>query len=147
MSESKKIYPYDDDFMTFDESTKKYYLTENAIYQAVPGYESLIIQNNGNSSVLIKSITRRVSALVYNHIHKFSTNNDRQDMLIAKIPSLRKIIYEALLNQAVYMIAIGDASTSLKEGDRRLALDTVTEDILNTTVPELGVPITYCGMM
>jgi hypothetical protein len=62
------------------------------------------------------------------------------------VPSLRALIYEALLNQAEYLLMVGDPTRTFDRDKRDMAIDVNTANILNTTVPELGVPIIYSGV-
>ena len=84
--------------------------------------------------------------MIYDYLHDFSMDNDRQDALIASIPSLRAIIQKAMLQQAIYILKEGNLSLSVDEDKRRKAIDYSAIKILNTTVKELGAPITYAGV-
>lgn len=138
-------YPYNDSNMIFDSAKGRYILTENALIQNGVNIRSRLIQGAAGAETIIARILDYSSMMIYNYIHQFSFDNNRQDERIATIPSLRKIIYEAMLNQTEYLLLNGDFSRSADEAKRKLAIDDAAKQILNRVVPELGVPITYSG--
>ena len=139
-------YPYSDDYMKFDELSNKYVLTEAALIANGINIRSRLSHNKmENSTSVINRVLKRVSELIYNYIHSFNNDNKTQDELIAHIPSLRNIIYNAMLNQAEYFLYKGDLSRSADRTLRMLAIDETAKEYLNTIVNEIGVPITYAG--
>lgn len=139
-------YPYSDDNMKFDVLEQKYVLTEHALINNGIDIRTRLSHNKmANATLVINRILKRVSEIIYNYIHTFNNDNKTQDELIAHIPSLRNIIYNAMLNQAEYFLYKGDLSRSADRNLRMLAIDETAKEYLNTTVQEIGVPITYAG--
>lgn len=139
-------YPYNDNLMIFDEQSGRYVLTEFALENNGTYLRQRLSYNKTiNASGVINRVLSRVSEMIYGYLHSFNNENNTQDELIAKIPSLRKMIYNAMLCQAEYYIARGDLSRSPDVNLRKLAIDVSAREMLNKTVPELGVPITFAG--
>lgn len=138
--------PHSDDLMTFDEITGHYVLTEQALLENGTDIRKRLEQNRTvNATAVINRTLRRVSDMIYNYVHKFNHDNKQQDLWIATIPSLREIIYRAMLEQTEYFLMNGDLSRSVEREKREFAIDYSAQETLNTAVPELGVPITYQG--
>lgn len=138
--------PHSDDLMTFDEITGHYVLTEQALLENGTDIRKRLEQNRTvNATAVINRTLRRVSDMIYNYVHKFNHDNKQQDLWIATIPSLREIIYRAMLEQTEYFLMNGDLSRSVERDKREIAIDYSAQETLNTAVPELGVPITYQG--
>lgn len=132
--------------MKYDEMSGRYVLTEHALQSNGTNLRARLTYNKTvDASTVINRLLRRVSEMIYNYIHSFNHDNKTQDRLIACIPSLRNIIYNAMLNQAEYFIMKGDLSRAASKEERLLAIDATAKEYLNTTVAELGIPITYAG--
>jgi hypothetical protein len=139
-------YPYNDTLMTYNELTGRYVLTEFALTSNGTYLRQRLSYNKTiDATGVINRVLFRVSEMIYGYIHTFNNENKTQDELIAKVPSLRNIIYQAMLCQAEYYIARGDLSRSPDANLRKLAIDVSAKEILNSTVQELGVPITFAG--
>ena len=145
MSENVNItYPFNDDNMVFRDG--RYYLTENALnnnginlrkrLESVPGTNAVAVINR-----LVTIATNQI----YNYIHSFNSDNNAQDAIIANTPSMRDIIYRALIAQIEYLLLKGDLTRSTDIKDRQIAIDESAKAELNRVIPELGVPITYAG--
>ena len=78
-------------------------------------------------------------------IHKHSNNNDLQDYVISHTEKGRKIIKEAMEQQLIYYLAVGDLSKSTDEKKRALAIDMVAQETLMQTIPEIRTSICYTG--
>lgn len=140
------IQPYSDDMLSYDTLRGRYMLTETALEMNGTDLRTrLEFNRTANAVSIINRVLSRVSEMIYNYIHSFNHDNRRQDELIAHIPSLRSIIYYAMLNQAEYFILNGDLSRSPEPDKRALAIDPTAKEYLNTIIPEIGVPITYSG--
>lgn len=138
--------PYSDDLMIFDEISRHYILTEDALkINGIQLRERLMRRRGIDASAIINRVLRRASDMIYNYLHRFNNDNNRQDEMIANYPSCRRIIYQAMLDQVEYILINGDLSRSAEEDKRRLAIDENAKEILNTYVPELGVALTYAG--
>ena len=146
--ESYMIFPYTDDLMRFDETRNRYFLTEFALVMNGTDLRTRLTFNRTlDPTTVINRVLSRVSEMIYNYIHSFNSDNRRQDELIAKLPSLRSIIYNAMINQAEYFIMNGDFSRSAEPDKRMLAIDATAKEYLNTVISEIGVPITYAGVL
>lgn len=136
-------YPYSDEYMTFDKLSGHYILTEAA--QVAYGTDiraRLSYNRTADPGSVIRRHLLRVSEVIYNYLHKFSADNQSQDELIACVPSLRSVIFHAMINQSEYMLMNGDWSRSADVARRPFAVDETAKEYLDTVVPELGVPIT-----
>ena len=137
---------YSDDYMIFEELTGRYVLTEQALLANGTNIRARLERNRTvNATLVINRILHRVSDMIYNYIHRFNSDNKQQDLWIASLESLRGIIYKAMLEQAEYFLMNGDLSRSVERDKREVAIDYSAQETLNTTVTELGVPITYQG--
>jgi hypothetical protein len=146
--ETKKAvsYPYSDELMRWDEGDKRYYLTEQALIESGTDVCAMLAANDAvNADFIINRVLKHTTTQIYNYIHKQSTNNTRQDAWIEKVPSLRAIIYDALLLQAEHLLSVGDPTRTLERDKREMGVDVNAIEKLNTTVAELGVPVTYSG--
>lgn len=138
--------PYDDDDMTFDEERGQYILTEHALMsRGIDLRAELAETATVTPESCIKTVTYLASDMIYGYLHGFSSDNNRQDYFIAKLVSLRKIIFEAMLYQAIYIRSVGNLFLSTDEKDRRAAIDETAKMWLAKTVPELGTSILYSG--
>lgn len=143
---AKPIYPYDDEYMIFDKKSGRYILTEKCVLDKIGiDLSGRINERNAiNPTALIQSYLKRTSNMVYNYIHQH--NDSRiQDLLIAKIPSLRRIIQEALEDQFLYVATVGDVSRSTDKDRRAMSIDENCKADLLQDVPELGTTILYTG--
>lgn len=141
--------PYSDDYLFYDEITGHYVLTEKALIEKVGlnlrarmGDRSLI-----TPEIAIKSFNTTVSDMIYQFIHEHNVDNARQDMLIATVPELRRIIQRAMELQAVYVSVQGNLYLSTKPEERAVAIDYLAKSMLGTAVPCLGVSILYSGVL
>lgn len=140
------MHPYSTEYMTFDEVTCRYVLTEAALEANGTQLRKRLTRNRAtNATAVINRLLRRVSDIIYNYIHEFNADNKRQDEWIAKLPSGRRIIEQAMLEQCEYMLMNGDLSRSVELDKRRAAIDMSAKMTLDTVIPELGIPITYTG--
>lgn len=134
--------PYNDERMIYEDG--RYILTEAALVENGTDLRSRL-QNNLRPELVINRLLRHISAMIYNFIHSYSTENEMQDALIATVPALRPIIFAALLNQAEYVLMNGDLTRSVDRDKRAIAIDENARLALDTTVPELGCSILWAG--
>lgn len=133
-------YPFNDDYMVFDKDEMRYILTPTYVSEKL-GIDLVgeINERNGiNPQIIAQNFLNRVSAIIYGYIHAHGINTAFQDYFIATIPSLRKIILNAMSYQFVYMKLKGDLTTSTELDKRRIAIDELAIQELNKTVPELN---------
>lgn len=141
-------YPFDDELMRFDITTNQYVLTEKALLRRGIDLRSRLAQRKAvTPEDVINGLLTTTSDMIYAYIHDCNVDNARQDYMIAKIPSMRQIIYKAMLYQASYILTVGNLSLSADREKRAMAIDPTAIKILNTTIPELGVPITFAGVL
>lgn len=135
-----------DSLMRYDALKGRFILTEEALIANGSDIRSRLQFNRSiDASAIISRHVERVSQVIYNHIHKYSFENDRQDELIHELESLQNILYEAMLCQSEYMLINGDLSRSVEAEKRAFAVDENAAALLEKNVPELGMSITYCG--
>ena len=141
------IQPYSDELMIWDDITNQYKLTEKALIMRGLDIRGKLARNKANSpEYVLNGFIDTVSEMIYNYLHQFSANNQAQDRIISGLASLRPILYRALLQQAIYMRRNGQLDINPDENLRKNAISPQSIQTLNTTVPELGVPITYTGV-
>ena len=142
----KTIEPYSDELLKYDESTKKYYLTEQAlIREGLPLRDRLAEDSAPSAEYVINGFLKRVTGVIYAYLHNYNADNEKQDYLISHLPSARTMIYNALINQAIYMYHNGDLTLSKDRADKEAAYDTVALSELNRTLPEIQCSILYTG--
>lgn len=141
--------PYSDDYLFYDKITGHYILTEKALIERVGlnlrarmGDRSVI-----TPEIAIKSFNTTVSDMIYQFIHEHNIDNTAQDMLIATVPELRRIIQRAMELQAVYVSVQGNLYLSTKPEERAVAIDYLAQSTLGTVVPCLGISILYTGVL
>jgi hypothetical protein len=146
MNDIKLIEPYSDDLMRWDEVNKRYYITEAALVANGTNLRAKLTANRAaDANAIINRILKQATVMIYGYIHGFNTNNEAQDNIIARVPSMRGIMYNALLFQAEYIAQRGILTRSLNAETRKLGVDESAKDELNRVIDELGIPITYAG--
>lgn len=140
-------YPYNDEYMTFDESTQRYILTAKYAYERLGiDLESSVKQRGGvNAQILVNHFLEEVSDDIYGYIHKYNINTAKQDMLIACIPSLRGIIQKAMGQQLLYSRLNGLLGYAVEKEKRENRISEKAIDTLNQIIPEIGISILYTG--
>lgn len=136
-------YPYSDRYMTFDEVSHRYILTVEDVFENL----SINLSERINSENVRKRLLKHISNQIYNFIHSHNTNNDWQDYVIAKTESGRKIIKEAMEEQLIYFLTVGDLSRSLDKEERSIVIDEMAKECLLRTIPEIGTTILYTGRL
>lgn len=124
--------PYSDDYMTFDELTGHYVLTEKAIVEKCAIDLRARFSNNQtiNADIVINKLCRTTSDQIYEFIHQYSIHNNRQDFLIATVPRLRATIQRAMEYQLEYILGNGDIFMSLDGADSGKEIHKQSKDIL-----------------
>lgn len=147
MPDENITYPYDDDFMTFDQTVQQYVITEKALLsRGVDLRARLSATGTVTPEGVIENVVRLASDMIYGYIHAHSADNMLQDRIIAKCPSLRLIILNAMLYQAVYISFNGNLLLSTDQSKREKALDETAKQWLERTAPEIGTSILYLGV-
>lgn len=141
------IQPYSTELMRFDEERNMYFLTEKALVQrGIDLRTRLAMTQCPSPEYVINGLLETVSEMIYNYIHSFASDDAYQDKIINHIEQARGVVYRALLQQAVYMLKVGNLSLSVDDNVRRKSIDENAKVTLNTTIVELGRPITYTGV-
>ena len=136
-------YPYSDDYMTYDYNTHRYVLTlKNVVENLGIDLESRMTTPNS-----IPSLLNRVSLRIYSFIHSHNTDNAYQDLIIAKTEDGRRIIKEAMEEQLIYLLTVGDLSRSTNETERKMSIDSTAIELLLQPIREIGCTILYCGRL
>lgn len=142
MNENTILYPYSDDYMIFDEEKKRYILTEKDIMDKFGINLTTRLKNNA----MIKPTLNQISLMIYNFIHQHNLDNKRQDYIIAKTKDGRRIIMEAMEQQLLYFLAVGDLSKTPDESKRKYWIDEMAKEILAQDICEIGASILYTGV-
>ncbi len=137
-------YPFSDQDLIYDLKSHKYVLTQSCVLNEL-GVD-LNVKYKGKSGT-VPILLKRISDIVYAHIHKHNVNTQMQDFIIAKTKSGREIIKEAMLNQLLYVLMIGDLTMSTDKAKREIAIDFTTEETLLKIIPEIGTTILYTGSL
>ena len=142
-------YPYSDDNMTFNETLNQYLLTENALRTFGVNLRARLSATSAVSQEQqITYIMYRISNIIYGFIHEHNNNTELQDYYLAHVPSLRQILFKAMLAQALYMFNVGALDDSTDEKLRTMTITNEAIRELNKSVPELRLPtILYSGRL
>ena len=140
-------YPYSDEYMIFDEETNRYILTPKYVLDKIGvDMEGALNERNAvNPQIMAQRFLTEVSDDIYEFIHNHNMDNAKQDCLIAKCPSLRKIIQKAMDQQFVYSRLNGLLGYSSERDVQAQRICPKAQDTLLQTVPELGFSILYTG--
>lgn len=135
-------YPYDDLYMRYDRRTHRYVLTLQYLTDVAGIDVERRTQHNVQNQNVLKAALDRISNLIYGYLAK---HNDAQTLkyIIAKCPSARQIIMDAMGAQAAYVFTVGDLTLSAKPDERAAWLDMSAENTLNgVEVEETGRVLT-----
>lgn len=141
-----RITPYSDDNLTWDAEWHRYTITEAGLRAHAVNIRPMLEAGLAEDTSLdIIEFCKIVSDLIYNHIHKHSIHNARQDHWIATSSQARQIIERAMARQSQYMVAKGNLSQSLDASLREMDIDKSAAAVLDTVIPEIGVALTFAG--
>lgn len=137
--------PYTDGYLYYDENSNQYVLTQKAVLDAY-GIDLAAEAVNPDNLTSVRAILKRVTTVVYAYIHSYNTANYTQNCMIAYTQEGRKMIYEALLEQFIYMRANGDMSLT----DKTKAVAPLVPTILERKLYDfskigLGYSVLYSG--
>lgn len=135
-------YPYDDLYMRYDKRTHRYVLTIKYLTDIAGIDIERRTQHNVQNQNVVNAALDRISNLIYGYLSK---HNDAQTLryIIAKCPSARAIIMDAMGSQAAYVFSVGDLTLSPKPDERAAWLDMSAENTLNgVEVAETGRVLT-----
>lgn len=132
--------------MRFDEMSNMFILTNEDFTMRGYNLEARLAATQAtDATAQINGFFITVSEIVYEYIHDFNIANSLQDRILEKLESAQKILYRALMAQAVYMYQNGDLSLSVDEADKAVSPRAKRE--LEVTIPEIGRAIVYTGCL
>lgn len=139
--------PYSDDYMRYDYSSHRYVLTLKYATDVLGiDMERRIASNRGtNKTAVINMQLNTVSLQIYNYLYAGTNNEKALQWIIAKSPTARQVIQDAMGQQLTYFLMVGDLSRSTKPEERRLYMDEQAKITLSKTIPETGVALIYRG--
>lgn len=140
-------FPYSDEYMRYDYATHRYVLTLKYATDVLGvDMERRIASNSGiNQTAIINAQLNTVSLQIYNYLYAGTINEKALQWIIAKSPTARQVIQDAMGQQLTYFLMVGDLSRSTKLEDRRMYMDEQAKITLSKTIPETGVALTYRG--
>lgn len=107
---------------------------------------SLLNDQIANPETVLRSIFRTVTSQVYGYIHEYSIYTALQDRILAKCPSAKDMIKEALLTQLEYITVVGNLAYSVDKDERDARLSPDLLPIFERTIMETGRSILYSGV-
>lgn len=140
-------YPYNDEYMIFDEQTGRYKLTVKYVFDKMGiDLEGAINERGGiNAQILVERFLTDASDDIYEFIHEHNISTHKQDFFIAKVPSLRGIIQKAMDQQLMYSRLNGLLGFSSDKDAQSVRICPKAKSTLLQIVPELGFSILYTG--
>lgn len=136
----------DDDYMIYDRTTNQWKLTEKAlISRGIDLRRRLAGRKAMSPELLIDGLLTTVSEQIYGYIHAHAFDTARQDGILASNSEARSLLFRALLQQAVYVLNVGNLSYSIKPEERAAAINDIAKQILGQYIPSIGTTILYCG--
>lgn len=138
--------PYDDDYMIYDFKAHRYILTELCVLNelGINLNVRLNLRKSVNAPAAIKQVLNQVSLQVYTYLFRHNDSKTIQ-WIAACCDSARDILKEAMKNQLLFYLSAGNLSRTSDKSKRDIFIDIAAEAILNSTVEETGVPLTYIG--
>ena len=138
--------PYVDDYLSFDEISNQYILTERALLDYGIDLRARLAGRKAVSpEAIINGLLTTVSEQIYGFIHEYSLDNARQDVILARSPEVRPYMYRALMQHAIHVLNVGNLTYSVKAEERASAINGIAKQILGQTIPTLGKSILYTG--
>lgn len=159
MNKDQRVYPFDDEVMTYDYNAHRYVLTEKGVFDELGEDLDSILNASGdaNPSTLPARFLNRVSQTVYRYLYRDTQSEQWLEYILAKYPPLRDTVKEMLQAQLMYMLASGDISlysgVNFARGQimdvnalrDRAAISPDVEHIANEAVAGLGYSLKYVG--
>lgn len=139
-----ETYPKSDEYMRYDFKTHRYVLTLKYVTDVLGIDLQSRINSNGavNGQAIINRVLNTASVHVYNYVFEHNINKRAQEWIIAKCPSAREIVMQAMGEQLAYILTVGDLTRSMKESERMNYMDMQAKSILDQDVYEIGRPLT-----
>lgn len=142
-----KKYPYSDEYMRYDEAKGRYVLTSKCLLDnaGINLMTRLNTRGSANPQATVNGFLDRISSLTYRFIDSHAINVAERHHVIARCPSARPLIQEAMLSQALYVLIEGDLSLSADKDKRSMWFDETARQVLLTPLRETGYSLLYCG--
>lgn len=153
------VYPYSDELLFYDKTLHRYVLTPKAVLVSLNVNLADRLNNRGSNSAEdnASAVLRQISLEMYNFIYKHNSQWLYVQKLLAKCPSARDIIMQAMLQQVAYYLVNGQidkfSGVDLRNGramdikDLRgvASIDPQAISILEQPLVETGVSLLYRG--
>ena len=140
-------YPFDDEYMIYDKTTHMYVLTAKCALDELS--IDLTTRLGGRRTInpqgMINTALKTVSLMLYSYIYQFNNRNDMQNLIIARYPSARNIIKEALKQQLIYYLTVGNLMRSTDKDKRSMGIDELAKMLLAQPLAETGSSILFMG--
>lgn len=155
-----QTYPYSNTEMTYNLTEHRYILTPEYVLSRT-GIDLNTVLNPGfvtQTQQLAQNWLDQLSSEIYTWIYEQNANNVMQEFFLAKVPTLRDYLKNAMIQQVLYVLKNGDlnmySGVNVKTGqimDKNLLVQVAVapnaQRELNRIVPELGIAITYSGYL
>lgn len=137
---------HSDRYMQWDDTAKRYYLTEEALNFIGIDYKARFNEGSIEDAgrVIRRAIVINTNA-VYSYLHGFVFDTDKQDKAIEKFDSCRKKMFDALCANMLHLSNYGDMRNSPDERERAVAIPADVKAVFDEIIPELGHTLTYAG--
>ena len=111
--------PYNDDFMTYDELSGRYIITEAGLKRKGIFLRARLERYRGiDCTVVINAFCETVANHVYTYMNDHSANPYRLAEVISGRADLRSVIFRAQAVQAKFVYFNGDQTLSIKAEER-----------------------------
>lgn len=129
---NNRLCPYSDDYMTFDEISGHYVLTEKTLVEKCGTDIRTRLSDNStvNPESVINRLLSTISDSIYVYIHDSSAYPEQKDRQIACSERLRDVIQKAMVYQAIYVQANGDLFLSTSNSDEGKEISKLSKSIL-----------------
>ena len=126
--------------LEFDPVLRMFILTEEEMRKAGVDIQSRLgVVGNTNKDAVIKQFLKQVSFLIYSKIRHNAYLCDNNTIAQA-------LLKEALIEQAIYVLANGDLSKSTDPQLRAIAIAPAVDTILSQPIGNSGISLLYCGV-
>lgn len=134
-------YPLSDEYMTYNYLSHRYVLTEKDVLENL----GINLQQRAKNPEMINALLTQISMQVYSYIHSFNISNEWQNYVIAKTEKGREIIKQAMEQQLIYYLTVGDLTKTTDREKRAMWFDELAKETLMQPIPEIGVTVCYSG--
>lgn len=106
-------YPFDDTYMTYSAITHRYTLTQQAAKDLCNIDLAVELDTSGlpNAGNMADQYLDNVSMQIYQYIYSYARNMYAAEFDLAKTPTLRRVVMDAMRYQLSYMVANGDLAS------------------------------------